>query len=90
LNDLPIPILLIDNIGDTMMADDGDYNANAYWKRKQSVKKNRVACEGSEAGTDRDAEQAASNWKGESGKLDRGESLWDDSLWKDKEQDGRS
>ena len=73
-----------------MPGDDGDYNADAFWKRKQSVKKNRVTGEGSEAGPDRDAEQAASNWKGESGKLDRGNSIWDDEAWKDKEQHGRN
>jgi len=75
---------------------DADDNLDAYYKRKQSVKHNQLRGEAEVLhDKDRDAEVAASNWKGKGAADDsrlgknKGD-VWDDSNWKDKPQHGRS
>lgn len=63
----------------------GEYNEAAYWKRKQSVKENRVSGEAPLAGADRDAESKHYNWKGEGPKDVKSSTIWEDSSWRDKE-----
>ena len=70
--------------------DTDDVNMDAWWKRKQSVKENRVTGEAKAAPADLDAEpKHYPGYKGESGKSRTGKDvgdIWDDEAWKDKDQ----
>jgi hypothetical protein len=76
------------------MSDDNDrddkyYNAEAYWKRKQSAKENRVSGEAPLAAKDKDRE--ADNYSfGQKGysehmKSPKSSTIWEDEPWQDKQ-----
>lgn len=101
MNDLPVPVLLIKN-EENDMSDNDDYgkeapnteSLNQYYKRKMTTNENRVSADAdmpmTNARKDFDAEQRQSNWEHGSGpKLGKGESIWDNDPWKDKDQHGR-
>jgi hypothetical protein len=69
--------------------DRGEYDEQAFWKRKQSAKQNRVSGEAPLAKPDKDCE--ADNYSfGQKGYSDhmkspKSSTIWDDESWRDKD-----
>lgn len=85
MSDLRIPLLLLE--GEENMAyrpenNENDYNASQYWKRKQSVKDNKVSGEAPEAKADRDCDAEENFSYGKSGYGgpfgNKGKDIWND------------
>ncbi len=74
--------------------EDSDFNIDAYWKRKQSVKENRVSGEAPLAKADRDCDAEENFSYGKSGygrpkdkttvNPFKSNTIWEDDAWKDK------